>query len=294
MDTKPLDELIIDPNNPKAVSEFMGNTLVASLKKYGSLDGIVFNRKLGKLVGGNTRMQLLYTKLIGNNRVVYTTKYDVPDEQGTVALGNVWHNNLPIPYREVEFDEVIHREANLAATLIHGDTVDQLLAETNQFIMENNGDVFSTGQTDDDINRLLEEFGGGAELESTEETQAQEKKPKHDDGMKRLQAKFTDEQMLIIDEAIMLMKRDRQLTQEVNPDLSANALYYICLAYKEQAMSQNASETPQTTDQTIQPPVAEAPAYQTPSDQALYSQPSYTPATSYETPASTDLTSIPE
>src|SRR5205823_4853200 len=90
MDTKPLEELIIDPNNPKIVSDFQGNNLAASLKKYGSLDGIIFNRKLGKLAGGNTRVQLFFTKLIGNNRVVYVTKYDQPDEQGTVALGHVW------------------------------------------------------------------------------------------------------------------------------------------------------------------------------------------------------------
>src|SRR5437588_1087790 len=136
MDVKPFEELLIDPNNPKTVSDFHGNNLAAALNMYGSLDGIVFNRKLGKLVGGNTRVQLLQTKLLGNNRVQYVTKYDFPDEQGTVALGHVWHNNMPIPYREVEFDEVMHREANIAATAIHGDFVDQLLAEANQFIIE--------------------------------------------------------------------------------------------------------------------------------------------------------------
>src|SRR5947209_18678365 len=108
MDTKPIEDLIVDPNNPKTVSDFQGNNLADSLKKYGSLDGIIFNRKLGKLAGGNTRMQLLATKLMGDNRVVYTAKYDQPDEQGTVALGHVWHNNMAIPYRETEWDEVMH------------------------------------------------------------------------------------------------------------------------------------------------------------------------------------------
>src|SRR5437763_1096983 len=110
MDTKPFEELLIDPNNPRTVSEFAGNNLANAMDKFGDLGGIVFNRKLGKLVGGNTRTQILATKLLGNNRVQYITKYDQPDEQGTVALGHVWHNNTPFAYREVEWDEVMHRE----------------------------------------------------------------------------------------------------------------------------------------------------------------------------------------
>jgi hypothetical protein len=251
MDTKNIEELLIDPNNPKTVSDFQGNNLAASLNKYGSLDGIIFNRKLGKLAGGNTRIQLLATKLIGNNRVTYTSKYDFPDEQGTVALGYVWHNNMPIPYRETEWDEVMHREASIAAGMIHGDFVDQLLAEANQFIMENNGDVFATGQTEDDINKLLEQTGPSLELEPDQ------KREKQDDGMQRPKFKFTEEQYDVVYQAIGIMKRERQLTNEPNPDLDSNALYYICRAYAENSTSQNIEQASDTPDPT--PSAAETP-----------------------------------
>jgi hypothetical protein len=257
MDVKPIEELIIDPNNPRIVSDFQGNNLANGMTKYGDLAPIVFNRKLGKLVGGNTRTRIITEKLLGQNRVVYTTKYDQPDEQGTVALGHVWHNNTPFAYREVEFDEVIHREANIASNAIHGDFVDQLLAEANQFIMENNGDVFATGQTEEDINKLLEQVGPSLDPEPGQSQQ------KQDDGMQRLKLKFTEEQYDVVYQAIGIMKHERQLTRETNPDLDANALYYICRAYAETHTSQNeqqASDTPDQATETPQPDLTAIPA----------------------------------
>lgn len=274
MDVKPIEELLIDPNNPKTVSDFAGNNLAASLKKYGSLDGIIFNRKLGKLAGGNTRVQLLATKLIGNNRVTYTSKYDFPDEQGTVAIGYVWHNDMPIPYREVEWSEVMHREASIAAGMIHGDFVDQLLAEANQFIMENNGDVFATGQSEDDINKLLEQTGPSLEPEPDQ------KQDKQDDGMQRPKFKFTEEQYDVVYQAIGIMKRERTLTGGPNSDLDANALYYICRAYAENNTSQNNA----AGQETVRAPEV----FHTPSGTPVEPSP-YTPLD----PSAPDLTSIP-
>lgn len=259
MDTKNFEELLIDPNNPRMVSDFAGNNLANAMKKYGDLGGIVFNRRLGKLVGGNTRTQILATKLLGNNRVQYITKYDIPDEQGTVALGHVWHNNTPFGYREVDWDEVTHREANIAANAIHGDFVDQLLAEANQFIMENNGDVFATGQSEDDINKLLEQTGPSLEPEPDQ------KPDKQDDGMQRLKVKFTEEQFDVVYQAIGLMKRERQLTNEQNTDLDANALYYICRSYVENSMSQN-NETIQQNPVLDTTPPTETPTTVSESD----------------------------
>lgn len=232
MDTKPIDDLVRDPNNPRTINDFAGQSLVSSMEKYGDLSPIVFNRRLGKLVGGNTRVEFMVKHLLGHNRVAYITQYEAPDAQGTVALGHVWHNNTPFAYREVEFDEVTHREASIAANRIHGDFVEGLLAEANQFILENGGDLSFTGQTDEEIEALLR--ATGPDPEPAGDSQASQ-----DDGLKSIHAKFTDDQLATVYEAIGLMKRQRTLTGELNSDLDANALYYICRSYVETLTSQN-------------------------------------------------------
>lgn len=85
--------------------------LEKSLKKFGDLSGIIYNRKSKQLVGGHQRTAVLDAA----SAVEITKKYEKPTPTGTVAEGFVIVGKERFGYREVAWDEATEKAANLAA-----------------------------------------------------------------------------------------------------------------------------------------------------------------------------------
>ena len=102
--------------NPRKITTSSKDKLQASLTDLGDLSGIVHNRKTDEIVGGNQRMAIF-----GNDyEIVIDHQNDLPDEQGTVAIGRiVWEGNS-YAYRLVDWDEETAKKANLAANISAG------------------------------------------------------------------------------------------------------------------------------------------------------------------------------
>jgi hypothetical protein len=229
MEVKPLDSLVPDPKNPRYMKDHDAQALADGMDYFGDLSGIVFNAKLGKMVGGHQRIATIKKKFAGS-RVVITQRFSPADETGTTALGYVDCRGKFFSYREVEWDEAKHYEANIAANRVSGDFDTELLAEVDQLIVDLGGDLSKTGQDEKELKLLLQASGAVPDDE------------KPDDGYRRRTLKFTEQQEEIVDRAISEMRRQRNLQMEGNDDMDANALYYMARSFLE-GMSHNA-ETP--------------------------------------------------
>lgn len=291
METENFEDLKPNPKNPRKISQHDFESLKNSIQKFGDLSSVIRNQRTGHLVGGHMRRNA-FERMGGEKRVVITHRFDTPNRQGTVAIGHIEHEGEMYGYRVVDWDEATETSASISANNISGewdtDLLSQNMYDISQF--ENGDDLLAiTGFDEDEIAKLLND-SGAIDLE--------EDKPKNDDGMQRISAKFTDEQMLTIDEAVMLMKRNKTLSDGVNSDLTANAIYYICRSYLETSMSQNNAPTQEITPQET--PAQEATISEASSPETPASEPFSAPTTEYSTTfiapsqdPQTDLTSIP-
>jgi len=161
--TKNIDELKADPKNPRIMDRHDAEALGQSMTKFGDLGCIVFNARTQQLVGGHQRIAMMQ-RLPQQKRVLITTRYEQPDENGTTALGYVYIGNKTFAYREVDWDEATQRAANIAANRIQGRFDLDLLAEVNYELsqLENGSDMLNlTGQTEDEVRKLLKSVGVG-------------------------------------------------------------------------------------------------------------------------------------
>lgn len=243
METKDLSSLNDNPKNPRTISTHDFDALKQSIQEFGDLSCIVFNLTTQRLVGGHQRRRA-FEALTGEKKIIIRERYPAPNKQGTVAIGYIVYDNEMYPYREVQWDEAKELEANIAANRIQGEWDEDLLAEVNQEILELGGELTITGQTDEEIEELLKATGPDQEPTDPAKT---------DDGMKSLHAKFSDEQLAMVYEAIGLMKRQRTLTGEFNSDLDANALYYIAKYYVEHVENAT-SQNIETNEQVVPTP----------------------------------------
>lgn len=173
MDTKNLDDLKANPKNPRTIDKHDYAALVVSIKKFGDLSGIVLNVRTGQLVGGHQRTEA-FKRMGGSKKIIITQRYQnadgtpQPNAKGTVALGYVDFENEHYGYREVDWDANFEFAANIAANRIQGKFDLDLLAQVNYEIsqLENGADLLAaTGQTEDEINKLLAMVSGDGELD---------------------------------------------------------------------------------------------------------------------------------
>lgn len=150
--------------------------------------------------------------------MTYTTKYDQPDAQDTVALGFFWLNNTPYDYREVDFDEATLLEANVVANKIDGDWNMDLLAQVNEEILELGGDLSLTGQSEDEINALLKVIGPQSR------TIRRCSRRRHEAAPRSIHRRAAGHPL----RNHRHDEHERSLVKEPNLDLDANALNYIC------------------------------------------------------------------
>ncbi len=104
--------------NPRKISEDQLRALTKSLKEYGDLSGIVFNKRTGNLVGGHQRTKT-FDACWEIERAIPLT--DADKAVGTVALGYVLTTSGRMHYREVDWDLRKEAAANIAANKQGGD-----------------------------------------------------------------------------------------------------------------------------------------------------------------------------
>ncbi len=164
-----IDELKPDPKNPRTLSQHDGQALSKSITTFGDLSCIVFNQRTQQLVGGHQRLEIM-KRLSGEKRIELTRQYETPDEVGSVAIGYIYIGNKQFAYRVVDWDEGTQRAANIAANRISGEFDIDLLAQVNYelSLLENGAELLAlTGQTEDEISKLLDSVGAG-EVEEDE------------------------------------------------------------------------------------------------------------------------------
>lgn len=158
MEPKNINELIANPKNPRTIDKHDFRALVESIKKFGDLSGIVLNTTTGQLVGGHQRVEAF--KQLGGQPVI-TERFESPNSVGTIARGHVLLSDEKFSYREVVWDVDVETSANIAANRIQGqfdlDLLSQLTYELSQ--LEDKSLLTLTGQTDDEIQRLLKMSG---------------------------------------------------------------------------------------------------------------------------------------
>jgi hypothetical protein len=115
-DLKPADY------NPRQISDEQLERLRKSLREFGDLSGIVFNRQTGNIVGGHQRI-----KCLPEGATISKKYLKEPSRTGTVASGTIEIDGEDYTYRKVDWD--IHKEkaANLAANKHGGDWDNKLL-----------------------------------------------------------------------------------------------------------------------------------------------------------------------
>lgn len=223
MELKKLEDLRANPKNPRKISKQDYEALVVSIKKFGDLSGIVLNVRTGQLVGGHQRTEA-FKRMPGEKRITLTDVYKnedgtpQPNRKGTIAVGYVWFENEQYAYREVDWDAETEAAANIAANRIQGQFDLDLLAEITYNLkqLEDQSLLESTGQTNDEIDRLLKSVG----------VETGEPEPEKEDS-NELVFSLTADQREIVEEALGHIKATRELQAEKSSSLNGAALYML-------------------------------------------------------------------
>jgi hypothetical protein len=104
------------PYNPRTIEPEVLEEMGRSMREFGDLSGIVFNRTTQRLVGGHQRM-----KHIPEDAEVVIEQRVQNSPVGTVAVGHVVLDGEQWRYREVKWPEEKEKAANLAANKFSGE-----------------------------------------------------------------------------------------------------------------------------------------------------------------------------
>ncbi len=122
--------------NPRKITEKKLDMLGKSMKEFGDLSGIIFNRRTGNLIGGHQRIKHLRPEW-------EIRKEDSPDELGTVAKGFIKTPFGDWVYREVDWPEKKEKAANIAANRHGGEfdfpMLDGILSDLDDMDLELTG-----------------------------------------------------------------------------------------------------------------------------------------------------------
>ena len=235
METKDFSELKANPKNPRKIDKHDYQALVASIKEFGDLSGIVFNQTTGQLVGGHQRTEA-FRRMGGQARVIVSYRFPEPNRQGTIALGYVDYDNEQFSYREVQWDETREKSANIAANRIQGQFDLDLLSEITYEISqsENATQLMAlTGQTEEEVNRLLKMNGSISDPEPDPESSESNK----------LEFALTADQREIVEEALGHVKATRELQAIQNSSMNGAALFTLCQEYLQKLHNPQEQET---------------------------------------------------
>ncbi|HMT18531.1 MAG TPA: DNA modification methylase [Candidatus Saccharibacteria bacterium] len=172
LEQKNIEDLKANPKNPRTMQKHDAESLRVGMKEFGDLAPIVFNVQTGQLVGGHQRINVLTKMMSGQKQVIITQRFETPDQVGTVALGYVVHENRQFAYREVDWPLGKELAANIAANRVQGEFQLDMLAEVINDIsqMEDSANLLAmSGQTEDEINRMLDMSGASGERNPAED-----------------------------------------------------------------------------------------------------------------------------
>jgi len=139
------------PKNPRKINAVQQRILEKTINEYGDLSGIVFNSRLNQLVGGHQRCNIFSP----SDEIVIVEKFDSPDDQGTLALGYVLHDDKKYSYRVVSWDEQKHTAGSIAANKGGGDWDWTILKELQQELDTGAFDMELTGFDLTELENLL-------------------------------------------------------------------------------------------------------------------------------------------
>lgn len=171
-DTKTLDTLKHSDWNPRSIDKHDFEALVKSMREFGDLSGVVKNLETGTLVGGNQRLEAF--KKLANPIIRIEHRFlDGPNAVGTISNGYIeLENGERFAYREVIWPLEKEKAANIAANRIQGQFDLDLLAKVNYELsqLENGAELLKlSGQTEDEINKLLDSVGALGEEQTEDE-----------------------------------------------------------------------------------------------------------------------------
>jgi hypothetical protein len=276
MEVKDLSQIHYAPYNPRTLSDHMGNSLDASMTTFGDISGITNNIQTDTLVTGHQRLRILEKRYPGRVKVYVEHRFEAPDEYGTVATGfvGVEGTNLHLAYREVSWELGKEKAANVGANKIEAQFDNDLLAQVDFELsqLENGAELLAlTGQSDKEIEKLLQSVGAGDDPEPPADDQQDEAKNE------KLTFALSPDQREVVELALAQAKSINDIPHTNLDNINGTALYYISKHYAETATSQNAETS---SGQAIDTPAADTPPDQTASQ-------------TFSDPSAPDLTSIP-
>lgn len=246
METRELDSLKGNKKNPRTISKHDFEALKKSIKEFGDLSGVVFNRTTGQLAGGHQRIEA-FKRLEGQKRVVITHEYPEPNRQGTVAIGYVDYDNEQYAYREVVWSPERETAANIAANRIQGEFDLDLLGELTHELskLEDKSLLDLTGQTEDEVDKLLKMSGAINEPDP---------EPDINDDNDKLEFALTAEQREIIEEALGHIKATQNLQAVQTKTMNGAALFLMARQYLDNLHARmEQKDAAQPTEPTTQP-----------------------------------------
>lgn len=152
--SREINDLKAYDKNPRKMTSNDFKLLQNSLKEFGDLSGVVFNKTTGNLVGGHQRTQHFKHT---DAKVVITEDFGIATKAGTIAVGYIELNGERFNYREVEWDENAEARANILANKVSADWDFDMLnnAFDSDMLME-------SGFDEVELAGFMTEFGGDA------------------------------------------------------------------------------------------------------------------------------------
>jgi hypothetical protein len=142
-----LSDLTPHPGNPRKITDKQLKMLEKSLKEFGDLSGVIFNKKTGHLIGGHQRLKIIPKDV----EVTMTDK-----SHGYFEL-----NGDKFGVRIVDWDETKEKAANIAANKGAGGWDFQLLSEWIIDLDHQNIDMDLTMFDSDELKSLFGQWDSG-------------------------------------------------------------------------------------------------------------------------------------
>lgn len=202
--------------NPRKISENSRRILKKGVDQFGDLSGIIYNRRLDRLIGGHQRSQVLNPE----DTITIETNYDPPTEKGTVAEGFVMHCGEKYRYREVDFSEEEHAAASTMANNAGGEWDWSMLAKVLSELDANGfEDMELAGFSDLELEKIL---GGPVEATEMPELKTGDREP-----FQQMAFILHDDQVEQVKTAMQIAKNMGSFDSE-NENSNGNALARIC------------------------------------------------------------------
>ena len=170
MDVK---QLTANPENPRTISKQKLAMLKKSLEEFGDLGAIVFNQKTKRLVGGHQRI----ASIPATSKIVVEKQYAKTTKTGTAVEGFIEIAGERHKYREVKWDEVKEKAANIAANKGAGEWEMPKLGEWMKELDEFGFDLDLTLFNEDERRLLLHDGSSFKPGQENEQGQLDQKDP---------------------------------------------------------------------------------------------------------------------